>query len=191
MRERSAIAGAVAVAVVGAGVAWGALASQAGCQLQGACDPDTVYVPALPAGVAAGASVSAQPFQAEAGTYGAVWQTSAIEGTWMELPGQRTYVISPQLPDGGPFVGPYTFPQVYLSADPNPYTFVGSNFAPSAGNPTEFSGLPDGGFDGFLVINNTCSKYFLWLQVAQEHPATPVAADASTSSEGSSEAGRD
>jgi hypothetical protein len=90
----------------------------------------------------------------------------------MWFPGNRTYVIFPQLPDGGAFTGPYTFPQVQLSPDSNPYTTPGSNFAPSAGNAAEFSGLPDGRTDAFQVTNNTCSPYFLWLQVAQERPAS-------------------
>ena len=158
--ERRTIAAVLSASVAGAGLAWGVVESQAGCQLQGSCDGDTVTIPSSSGSFPAGAGIY--------GDAGDVWQSSAIEGDWLWFPGQRTYIISPQLRDGGPLKGPYTF-QAWISADPNPYTTSGSNFAPSAGNPTEFSGvLPDGGTNGFVVMNGTCSPYYLWVQATQE-----------------------
>lgn len=159
MGERGAIAGAVVVAVTGAGIAWGVLASEAGCQLQGACDPATYD-----------GFVTDTGAPTAMGFYGATWQSGPIEGTWAWFPGQRTYRIVPLLPDGGALAGPYTFPQVLLSADPRPWPTAGSNFAQSAGNTAEFSSL-DSGTIGFQVTNNTCSPYYLWLQVAPEGQA--------------------
>jgi hypothetical protein len=182
VRERIAAAAVVGVVAIGAGI-WGVVSTQTGCELQGSCDTTLVYVPALPPGVTAAPGIAGQPFQPDAGLFtdgfGATfWQSSPIEGTWMNFPGQRTYLIYPQLPDGGAMVGPFLFESVQVSADPNPYASP-SNFAPSAGNITEFSGLPDGGMTGFSVTNNTCSPYYLWLQVAPEYPA-PAPADAGT-----------
>ena len=179
MRERGAIAGAVVAAVGCAGVAWGVLASGGGCQLQKVCDPATTNLPFLPK-EPEGPEVLPDGFPVGAGMYGDVWQSGPIEGHWLWFPPERTYVIKPQLSDGGAFVGPYTFPQVLLSADPNPYTNGGSNFAQSAGNTAEFAGVSK---DTFQVTNNTCSPYYLWLQVAQEYPsdgAAPVQLDGST-----------
>jgi len=153
-------------------VAWGVLSTQAGCQLQGSCEAQTVYVPAIPPG-GAGQDVSSQGFGQGAGVYdtsiGRVWQTGPIEGTWLPYPGSQTYVFYPTLPDGGPFVGPYIPTQFLVSADPDSYTNPGSNGAIAAGNLGEFSGLPDGGLTGFVLTNDTCSPYFLWLAVAQEY----------------------
>jgi hypothetical protein len=187
--RRSAIAGWVIAAIGCGGVAWGIFATQAGCTLQGQCDATTAYVPrsALPPG-AAGQFVTGQSFAAGAGVYstsaGVVWQTSPIQGQWMSFQGQLTYYIFPQLPDGGPFVGPYTYPEIEISADPNPEANPSSNFAPGAGNPVEVLALPDGGTTGFTVFNNTCSTYYLWMQVAQEYTpdaaASPPPPDAGT-----------
>ena len=118
--------------------------------------------------------MTAQPFQPDAGVYetggGTYWMSSPFEGVWMNFPGQLTYVIHPKLPDGGPFVGPYFFSELWVSADPNPYSNPGSNSAPSSGNITEVSELA-GDPTGFQVTNNTCSPYYLWMAVAQEYPA--------------------
>jgi hypothetical protein len=173
--ERDARAGkrvlatVLAGAIGCAGLAWGILAGESGCQLQGSCDGDTVEIPVLP-NEDNGPVVAPNGFPQGAGMYGNAWQSGPIEGHWLWFPGQRTYIISPQLPnDAGPFTGPYTF-QAQISADPSPYTTAGSNFAPSAGNTTEFSGvLPDGRTNGFQVMNGTCSAYYLWLQVTQEN----------------------
>jgi hypothetical protein len=162
----AAIARAVGAAVAVTGMASGGFASQAGCQLQGACDPhtnDTGFVTDTNA-------------PTKSGMYGSSWQSGPIEGTWASFPGGQTYTIRPKRADGTAFLGPYTF-QVLLSADTNPYTTDGANFAPSAGNTAEFTGLyEDGGVDGkvntgFQVTNNTCSKYYLWLRVDEETQA--------------------
>jgi hypothetical protein len=188
VRRNRVFALTVAVSVACAGGAWGVLSTQTGCQLQGSCDADMVYVPSFPPGVTSAPYVTAQPFQADAGIFhtsiGDLWETSPIDGQWMDFPGQRTFLIYPQLPDGGPFLGPYTFPDIEVSADPSPEANAASNFAPSAGNIAEISVLPDGGLNGFQVTNDTCSPYFLWMQVAQENAGAPnagadAAADAS------------
>ena len=160
----AAIARAVGAAGAVAGMAWGGFASQAGCQLQGACDPET-----NDAGF-----VTDTNAPTKSGMYGSSWQSGPIEGTWASFPGGQTYNIRPQRADGTPFLGPYTF-QVFLSLDQNPYTTGGTNFAPSAGNTAEFTGLyVDGGVNtGFQVTNNTCSKYYLWLRVDEETQAGP------------------
>jgi hypothetical protein len=126
-------------------------------------------MPAIPPGQAA-QYVSAQPFPAEAGVNAGAWQSGPVNGTWMSFPGQQTFIIYPTLPDGGPFVGPYLPQDVYVSPDPNPDTTSGSNFVNAAGNIAEFSGLPDGGATGFMVFNDTCSPYYLWLSVLQQYP---------------------
>jgi len=153
---------------VACGIAvWGLAASQSACQLKGICDISTTYVPAPPSG----SSGTAQPFEDSAGMYGDAWQSSAIEGTWMTFPGQITYVIYPKLADGGPFTGPYE-PTANISADPDPGANAASNYAPSAGNATQLSALPDGGLDGIQVTNNTCTPYYLWLKLEKQPPRT-------------------
>lgn len=178
MRRNRVFALTLAVSVACAGGAWGVLSTQTGCQLQGLCDAETVYVPSFPPGVTSAPYVTAQPFQPDAGVYetggGTYWMSSPFEGVWMNFPGQLTYVIHPKLPDGGPFVGPYFFSELWVSADPNPYSNPGSNSAPSSGNITEVSELA-GDPTGFQVTNNTCSPYYLWMAVAQEYPGAPDA----------------
>jgi hypothetical protein len=188
VRERRAIARALVVVVGCAGATWGFVAADSGCQLQGVCDPKTVNVPSeqsLPAG--------AGYFRTANG--GVVWQTSALDGTgasgWLTFPPQITYNITlPPLPDGGAFLGPYV-PVANISADANPYVDPQNNFAPSAGNTTQVTGLyVDGGVRGdaslplvnvgVSVTNNTCTPYFLWLQLAQD---TPLDADAGSGSD--------
>jgi hypothetical protein len=171
------VAAAIVGSIASAAAAWGLVSAQTGCTLAGSCDITTVYVTAdagLPPGVIAGTDVAGQLFQAGAGVtdeFGpTVWQSSAIDGTWMNFPGQRSYIIYPLFPDGGPIQGPFIPESVQVSADPSPYP-APSNFAPSSGNITEFSGLPDGGTTGFQVTNNTCSPYFLYLQMAYPRDA--------------------
>jgi hypothetical protein len=170
--ERRVVRAVLAAGCVCTGVTcWAALASQAGCQLQGSCDPDERSIPGL-SSEPYGPPLTPSGLPEGAGTYGDAWQSSAIEGHWLWFPGQRTYTISPLGADNKtPLPGPYEF-VAYISADPTPYTTAGSNFAPSAGNPTEFGGLPDGGMNGFQVMNGSCSPYYLWLQVRQEPPVS-------------------
>jgi len=197
--ERRAIAGAIFAAVACAGGTWAFAASQAGCELQGVCDQSTIYVPAAAEPKGQGPYVNGLTFPS-AGMFGNVWQSSPLEGTWVPFAQQVTYVIYPQLPDGGLFVGPYTYPQIYISADANPYTNPGSSFSEGAGNAVNITGLPpsDAGLYGFEVTNNTCTAYYLFLQVAQEGspnvppPATPDAsAPTDASGDGSADGSPD
>jgi hypothetical protein len=189
--ERRVVRAVLAAVCVCTGVTcWVALVSQAGCQLQGSCDPDERSIPGL-SSEPKGPPLAPGGFPSGAGIYGDAWQSGAIDGPWLWFPGQRTYTISPQPADGGtPLPGPYEF-VMYLSVDPNPWTTAGSNFAPSAGNPTEFGGLPDGGMDGFQVTNDSCSPYYLWLQATPARPATTLdaGADAHVSSDAGTDAG--
>jgi hypothetical protein len=175
-RARRGIAVAVAIggAIACAAGAWAALSTQTGCQLQGSCDPSSVFVPSLPKGATLGQNTTVQGYQGGAGVIDGTWRSSAFEGTWMNFPGQISYYVYPQLPDGGPFVGPYLPGTCMVSADPNPESpdggAAGSNAAYCAGNLAELMALPDGGQTGFIVTNDTCSPYFLWLEVAQEYP---------------------
>jgi hypothetical protein len=172
-RRRVAVAVALGSAIAcasGAG-AWGVVSTQTGCELQGKCDQSWVFVPSLPPGATRGAPyTTVQGFQPDAGVIDGSWRSSPLEGTWMNFPGQISYTIYPELPDGGPFVGPYLQSICYVSTDPNPGVNGASNYSPCAGNLAEFSVLPDGGTTGFVVTNDTCSPYFLWLQVVQEYP---------------------
>ncbi len=82
-----------------------------------------------------------------------------------------------------------------VSADPSPGDNATSNFAQAAGNLVELTErLPDGGTSGFQMKNDTCSPYYVWLQVAPEYPpgadaaVGPVQRDGSTlGSSGSSD----
>ncbi len=160
-REKKVAALATVSALACAGAVWGVAAMQAGCTPQGTCDPKD------------GGSVTGVSLQTSTGT---LWQTSPIEGTWLQFDGQESYYLYPTFSDGGRMPGPYTFPEIMVSADKNPYTNPNSNFAPSAGNIAEILPL-DGGFQ---VMNNTCSQYYLWMQVAQEYGAAPGGGDSGT-----------
>ena len=173
-RRRIAVAVALGGAIACAAGAWAALSTQTGCQLQGSCDPSSVFVPSLPEGATLGQNTTVQGFQGGAGVVDGNWTSGAIEGTWMNFPGQISYYVYPELPDGAPFVGPYLYFGCMVSPDPNPLSpaggAAGSNGAFCAGNLAEFMALPDGGQTGFIVTNDTCSPYYLWLEVAQEYP---------------------
>jgi hypothetical protein len=148
--------------------------ASAGCQLQGQCDASAVVV----GGDAGESGATTQRFQPGAGVYatgsGAVWQSSPIEGTWMDFPPERTYTIYPKLPDGGPFLGPWLLTGD-VSPDPSPATTQGSNFANLAGNLGEFE--QDTATDGgrptyFTITNETCSPYWVWVSATQEYADT-------------------
>ncbi len=191
MRRRGKVAAIAAggVVVCGAALAGSTLGTQAGCTLQETCSPSTVYVTPdgrLPSGVATAPYVTGQAFQPDAGIYqtgqGLLWQSSSQDGLWMDFPGQRSYVIYPLLPDGGPFVGPYLL-NASVSADQNPGSNPNSNWAPSAGNITEFSNLPDGGNTGFIVTNDTCTEYFLFVTATQDYATAAPSADAAATTD--------
>ncbi len=182
MRRRGKVAAIAAAGVVaGSVVATGStVGTQAGCTLQGTCDQSTVYVPSFPSGTTGAQYITAQAFEPEAGVYevggNIAWLSSPINGTWMDFPGQRSYVVYPTWPDGGPFLGPYEL-SAYVSADQNPGTISNANWATGTGNVAEFSNLPDGGDTGFIVTNDTCTEYFLQILATQELPFAPPSAD--------------
>jgi hypothetical protein len=150
---------------------------QAGCQLQGQCDPSAVTVGA--------AGAVTQAFAPGAGIYDGVWESSPIDGTWMSFPQERTYTIYPKLPDGGPLVGPYIL-FANVSPDPDNYTTSGSNYAGGAGNIAEFTQSADldgGRTDHFQVTNETCSPYYLWIQATPQYAAVVGTADAPDASD--------
>ncbi len=199
VRTKRLAAGAlVASACCAAGVG-SVLPTELGCQLQGTCDADSASIPGL-AKEQNGPDVTPNGVPMDAGMYGSSWQSGPEEGHWLWFPGQRTYTIYPDLNDGGRLLGPYVF-SGFISADSEPYTTPGSNFVQGAGNSVEFSGLPyeagttpDGSAMvvqqtyGFQVTNDTCSPYYLWLQVTPEAPFDPGAGDAGTDAGDSSSA---
>jgi hypothetical protein len=106
----------------------------------------------------------------------AMWESSAIDGTWIDFPGMRTYFFSlPQyfVPIGLPLPYVATAPDAN-DPDAGPVTYV-----LASGQLAEFGGYVNG---GFLVTNSTCAEYYLYVSVDGYYdpppPPTPAADDA-------------
>jgi hypothetical protein len=104
------------------------------------CDPSTVTIEAD----AGNAGLVHQ----EGDTF--VWESSTLDGPWLDFPGERTYVFN--------FPEPFMARQpetviAYVASDHN----AQSNFVIASGQLAEFSLAPN----TLTVLNATCAEYFL------------------------------
>jgi len=107
------------------------------------------------------------------GTGTATWESSPIDGTWINYPGMRTYFFS--LP---PYFTPLGPPLAYVATGPNPDDPVdagGATYVLASGQLAEFSGYVNG---GFLVTNGTCAGYYLYVSVNGTYDPPPGPGDA-------------
>jgi hypothetical protein len=98
----------------------------------------------------------------------AMWESSPMDGTWIDFPGQRTYF--------------FTLPQDFTPAGP-PEAFLGTTqtagdvdagggtYVPAAGQLAEFGPY---GNQGFNVENGSCAEYFLYVRIFGTIPTAPT-----------------
>lgn len=133
------------------------------------CDSDFVNIDQ-----ATDASVGELEMLDDAGL--ALWESSPVDGTWIDYPGQRTYFFS--LP---PFFTPLQPPVALVSTNPAPNEpgDGGGNYTLAAGQLAVFGPFVNG---GFLVSNQSCAEYYLYISVlgtyAPPAPAPPPPDDA-------------
>ena len=98
------------------------------------------------------------------------WESSPIDGTWIDFPGMQTYYFT--LPAN--FV-PRGLPVPYIATGPNPDAPDGGNgtYVPAAGQLAEI-----GGYNccGFSITNGTCAEYYLYVSVDGYFVAPPALA---------------
>jgi hypothetical protein len=127
----------------------------------------------------------------EPGTQNALWESSPLNGTWIQFPGQREYFFG--LPPG--FV-PTDLPTAYVATDPAPNDTDAGDVTSTCGGETitnsgagtyvtatgqlaQFGPFVNG---GFLVSNGGCACYFLYISIPGTFtpPAAPPSDDAGT-----------
>lgn len=101
----------------------------------------------------------------------AIWESSPIDGTWIDYPGQRTYFFG--LPQG--FV-PRQPPVAYVATGPTPdQPDASSTYVQASGQLAELGSFVNG---GFLITNATCAEYWLYVSVAGTYAPPPAPDDA-------------
>lgn len=110
-----------------------------------------------------------------------LWESSPVEGTWIDFPGEQTYYFG--LP---PNFTPLLPPSAYVATDPAPYEqdSGGGTSTIASGQLAEFGGYGNG---GFVVTNATCAHYYLYVSVWGTVPLAMQ--DAGTTDAGSTDAG--
>jgi hypothetical protein len=128
-----------------------AVAAGTGCTTH-QCDPNTVVLGGPEAGVIDGSSL-----ETIAGTDLVVWRSSQDDGTWLDFPGQRTYVLI----YSEPFACP---PELhsFVAADLND---AQGNFVENGGSLVEYFGNVRNPvtqlYDRIGVFNPSCAEYGL------------------------------
>jgi hypothetical protein len=103
------------------------------------------------------------------------WESSPMNGTWIDYPGMRTYFFT--LP--GNFE-PLQPPVAYVATGANPDSpdgGDGSSYVLASGQLAEMGGY---GQYGFNITNSTCAEYYLYVYVVGRFPPAPAADDAGT-----------
>jgi hypothetical protein len=103
------------------------------------------------------------------------WQSSPIDGPYLNYPGGATWVMDPS-----PWMGKRTPSEVraYLSFDANPFAPGASGTSEAAGNLAE--GLPPDNPWEVNVFNATCAAYYLRVVVEYPETGTPTAGSCRT-----------
>lgn len=103
----------------------------------------------------------------------AIWESSPLDGTWIDFPGQRTYFFS--LPAN---FQPIQILSTMIATDatPDDVDAGGGTYAFAAGQLAQFGNFVNG---GFLITNDSCAEYFLYVSVLGTVPA-PAPDDAGT-----------
>ena len=95
------------------------------------------------------------------------WESSAIDGVWLDFPKQRAWIFDlHELGGRTPAVV-----TSYVSAQTDPNHELGGNFTIAAGNLAEISGVAP---DQVVVHNGTCADYYLRV-VVEAPPRAPNA----------------
>jgi hypothetical protein len=103
------------------------------------------------------------------------WESNALDGRWLDFPGQREWLM--WFP--APFKGHEPIELIaYISADPTPNQTPGANFTVASGNLAEFRGM-----NGYAmrVFNETCAYYYLRVVARAGTSAPSPSGDAATS----------
>jgi hypothetical protein len=165
-RLRALGLGGTCLAGLGLACAYALSAATTGCTTH-QCDTDFVNLDPPDASVLVG---NVQTFT---GTNYAIWESSPLEGPWIDFPGQMTYFF--ELPQ---YFLPSTQPQVWLGTDPIPNDPDASpTTVNAAGQLAEMFAYVNG---GFKITNGTCAEYYLYVTIQGTYspPAPPAPDDA-------------
>jgi hypothetical protein len=180
MRRGALVLGSVCTGLVGGGIV--VSSATMGCTTH-QCDSD--YVNLYPADAAKIAHDEVQT----SSTGFAVWESSPVNGPWLDFPGMRTYFFD--LPNGGGTIvtdGVLSPAQCFCPVAP-PYVWVGTDPSPDeAGATTVIAGgelaemlsyIPfcnDAGGHctyGFQMTNSTCAGYHVYVSIEGTYSPPP------------------
>jgi hypothetical protein len=164
MRRRVLGLASAGMAGLGLAVAIAAPSAATGCTTH-QCDED--YIDLDPPD-AAGLVGNLETFT---NTDFAIWESSPVDGPWINFPGQMTYFF--ELPQ---YFTPGTQPQVWIATDPIPDDLDGSpTTVPAAGQLAEMFAYVNG---GFKITNGSCVRYYLYITIPGTYsPPPPPAPD--------------
>jgi hypothetical protein len=164
----------VGPALIAAAVLAGASAVPAstGCTTH-QCDSDCIWVGAsAPSGSTCSTGAAPDSSLYYVGPDEMVWESSPVQGTWLDFPGQRTYT----------FIWPTAMldaiqsgwvllpPNIWISTQAGNGPQEGGTMTPSAGQLAQVTGLSD---YGFAVGNGSCAYYYVRVEVHVIRPGPP------------------
>jgi hypothetical protein len=99
------------------------------------------------------------------------WESSPLDGTWIDFPGERSYFFS--LP---PYFTPISPPQAWVATTPNAAdSDGGGTYVQAGGQLAEYGAFVNG---GFIITNATCAEYYLYVSVQGTYNPPPAPAPA-------------
>jgi hypothetical protein len=163
MRLRAMGVGGLCLGALGVAAALSVPAATTGCTTH-QCDSDFVNIDQS-TGTLIGDVTVLDPQ-----TGAAVWESSPIDGTWIDFPGQRTYFVA--LP---PYFAPGPgLPSAWIATGPTPdQVDASSTYVQGGGQLAEFGPFVNG---GFLVTNASCAYYYLYISVPGTYSPPPAPA---------------
>jgi hypothetical protein len=143
------------------------------------CDTDCIWISATAGGGSTcpwNASGAPDSSLYHVGADELVWQSSPWLGTWIDFPGQRTYVFiwPAEMQDAIANAGwVLEAPSVWVSTTADNDAGGGGTSTPAAGQLAEVSGVTT---YGFAVTNGSCAEYYVRAEVHAFRPAQPTSA---------------
>jgi hypothetical protein len=112
-----------------------------------------------------------------------VWESSPMDGTWIDFPGMQSYYF--QFPAG---FQPLGLPAAYVATTPDPDDPEGGQgvYVPASGQLAELNGY---NCCGFRITNDSCAEYFLYVSVLGTFVAAPAPPADDAGDAGADEAG--
>jgi hypothetical protein len=150
------------VIVVGVIAASAAVPAATGCTTH-QCDTDCVWVGATaPANCSQGYAPDANLFHV--GSDEVVWESSPVQGTWIDFPGGRTYTFiwPTEILDDLGAGWEVQYPVVSVSTQADNGSTAGAVSSMAAGQLAEITSLSNYGFG---VGNASCAEYYIRVEV--------------------------